>query len=412
MLVGGIEKQCSDTHASVITDVINCERPENDNLNANEIIQDVKVLRYILLDLEKYEKETKEAENIYQKLSQEIQQHTKKTKHDKAKNDKLIVTYLFAHRSYKHINKVNEAFNHLSPTSTLYQLLVDKFPSTPAILCVLTIVDYSISPYQFIANQLFNLMKKKKYDEFGYIFITRSEIDLDLIRNEFEKNDYGEGSTLKGWIINNLTGANNKNLRDILTNILDSFVLQEIRQNKKEFKEEPIQNSTNLTLSPNSNTDILILTSQKTNDEPQSPSTIDEYQALKERLDNNERALESFKRYIESVTEENKFGTIRSSIINAVQKVLTTQKASNVNLQVVATLAIVILFTEFAKFDAEMKPFSLQSRDKGWRNAWVKEISRAKNVPPNNDKTKFTFDNFFSTFQQFLPSAEEALQQQ
>jgi len=74
----------------------------------------------------------------------------------------LIVAYLFTHRSYKHINKVNEAFNHLSPISTLHETLKEKFSSTAAIACIQTIITYSTNPNEFIASQILNLGKKEE----------------------------------------------------------------------------------------------------------------------------------------------------------------------------------------------------------------------------------------------------------
>jgi len=213
-----------------------------------------------------------------------------------------------------------------------------------------------------------------------------------------------------------------------------TFVLEEIKQSnsqtdsKEETKENVNESSNNqkndtgLSL-PNVSSitveqkSLDSLNKQKSMDDPITPispavalTDLDELEILKQRLDNNEKAFESFKKFIEYLSEKNKFSPLRLNIINAVQKVLATQKVANVTIHVISTLALVILFTEFAKYDPEMKPFSQLSREKNWRTPWVKEIARPRNVDPNNDKTKFSFENFFSTFQIFLPTAEEAQQ--
>jgi len=245
-----------------------------------------------------------------------------------------------------------------------------------------------------------------------------------------KKNDYGKGYSLKGWIINNLNSDNNRNLRDILTNILDSFILNEPKiqetqveqkeESKVEHKEEPKEASQEPIINGQTrhsellqkvSSDTLTLLTQTSIDNAPAPtSNMDELQELKQRFDNKEIDIEAFKRFIDHLSQANKFQGLRANIIRAIQKALTAQQSSSITLQVVATLAVVIFFAEFSKFDVNMKSYSQQSRDKAWRGNWVKQICQVRNIPQDNDKTKFSFENFFSTFQQFLPTVEDAQQ--
>jgi len=68
-------------------------------------------------------------------------------------------------------------------------------------------LSFCVNPYDFWAKKLLQTMSGFRIDNESLmrIIVTRCEIDMDQIKNVFDKK-YGNGKTLKDWIENSTSG--------------------------------------------------------------------------------------------------------------------------------------------------------------------------------------------------------------
>ena len=226
----------SSTHSSLVLDILRGERtPNSAQIDYDQVADDVKVLRCILLSKEldglckenpKNELERERGKKMRSQYETIVCKHYQLDKPKKeGKLDKVVIGYLLTHRSYKHICLVNNAFNYLSLSNTFHELVPKVLGSSSATSLMQIIIGIAIDEKDFICRQWVSLLKRKKLSELGYLFIHRSEIDFDLIRSEFEYKSFANGITLKGWLEKNLH-LNHASLTRILQSICDAFQIE------------------------------------------------------------------------------------------------------------------------------------------------------------------------------------------
>jgi len=120
--------------------------------------------------------------------------NTKKFKNE----EKTKFVRLFCDNNWKYIRELNRQY-HMRSSMNLEKLISKHLGSGSGYL-TLCLLKYSIDPIDFYCNLLNELGAKfdKNKTEIARIFLSRSELDLNAIREQFAKKQYGK--ELDKWV--------------------------------------------------------------------------------------------------------------------------------------------------------------------------------------------------------------------
>ena len=114
---------------------------------------------------------------------------SKKYQHVKDDVFKLEFIKIFCQNNCKYIQEINRQFEQKCTSMTLQDLIVKHLGAKDSSHLILAILEYSLDPIDYFCEVLSDLGTKfdKNKNEIARIFLSRSELDLNGIRETFAK---------------------------------------------------------------------------------------------------------------------------------------------------------------------------------------------------------------------------------